>query len=91
MIGVRLQEPLEQLLRSQKAKLHSKEGQAPADGGSLLASLFEKLVLIMVIYFVLSIVNSLAQNYHQRLSSKKHKLTEATPRPAKNNSKKAWI
>jgi len=71
IVGSRLQEPLEQLLKSQKAKLHSKEGKEPSEGGSILASLFEKLVMAMVIYFVISIVNSLAQNYHQRLHSRK--------------------
>ena len=38
---------------------------------SWLQFLFEKLVIAMVIYFVVSIVNSLAQNYHRRLYSNK--------------------
>jgi len=66
-----LEAPLGQLLKSQKAKLHGKEGTESAEGGSILASLFEKLVLIMVVYFLVSIVNSLAQNYHQRLQKRK--------------------
>lgn len=70
-IGSRLEAPLGQLLKSQKAKLHGKEGTESAEGGSILASLFEKLVLIMVVYFLVSIVNSLAQNYHQRLQKRK--------------------
>ncbi|EFX76232.1 hypothetical protein DAPPUDRAFT_199069 [Daphnia pulex] len=85
LIGSRLQEPLEQLFKSQKAKLHVKEGVVPSEGGSLLASLFEKLVMVMVIYFVISIVNSLAQSYHQRLQSRKQHLASATPRQAIKN------
>lgn len=71
LIGSRLEAPLGQLLKSQKAKLHGKDGTESAEGGSILASLFEKLVLVMVVYFLVSIVNSLAQNYHQRLQKQK--------------------
>lgn len=88
MIGSRLQEPLEQLFKSQKAKLHSKEGKVPTEGGSLLASLFEKLVMIMVIYFVISIVNSLAQSYHQRLQTRKQNISAATPRQTNKSRSK---
>ena len=28
---------------------------------------FEKLVLVMAVYFVISVVNSMAQSYHRRL------------------------
>lgn len=74
-VGSRLEGPIEQLLKTQKAKLHNKGGQELAEGGSFLASLFEKLVLLMVAYFLVSIVNSLAQSYHQRLHNKKQKQT----------------
>lgn len=37
------------------------------DGGNLLAWIFEKLILLMITYFILSIVNSFAQNYHKRI------------------------
>jgi len=76
------------LFKSQKAKLHVKEGVVPSEGGSLLASLFEKLVMVMVIYFVISIVNSLAQSYHQRLQSRKQHVVSATPRQANKNRSK---
>ncbi|XP_045033265.1 vacuole membrane protein 1-like [Daphnia magna] len=89
VIGSRLKEPIEQLFRSQKAKLHAKEGTIPSEGGSLLASLFEKLVMVMVIYFVISIVNSLAQSYHHRLQTRKQSLTAATPRQANKNRSKS--
>ena len=71
IIGARLQEPLVQLLQNQKAKLHGKGGKSSGESGSWLASLFEKVVIAMVIYFVISIVNSLAQNYHDRLQKRK--------------------
>lgn len=89
VIGSRLKEPIEQLFRSQKAKLHAKEGTIPSEGGSLLASLFEKLVMVMVIYFVISIVNSLAQSYHHRLQTRKQSVTAATPRQANKNRSKS--
>lgn len=89
LIGSRLKEPLEQLFKSQKAKLHAKEGTIPSEGGSLLASLFEKLVMIMVVYFVISIVNSLAQSYHQRLQTRKQNVTAATSRQINKNRHKS--
>lgn len=67
-VGRYLQAPFKEFLAKQKAKLHRKVGSHVAQEGSLLAWLFEKLVLGMIIYFVLSIVNSMAQNYHRRLS-----------------------
>lgn len=35
--------------------------------GNLIGKLFEVFVMLMVLYFVLSIINSLAQSYHKRL------------------------
>ncbi|KAH7955414.1 hypothetical protein HPB52_000858 [Rhipicephalus sanguineus] len=67
-VGRYLQAPFKEFLAKQKAKLHRKVGSHVAQEGSLLAWLFEKLVLGMIIYFVLSIVNSMAQSYHRRLS-----------------------
>ncbi|KAH8039872.1 hypothetical protein HPB51_009128 [Rhipicephalus microplus] len=67
-VGRFLQAPFKEFLAKQKAKLHRKVGSHVAQEGSLLAWLFEKLVLGMIIYFVLSIVNSMAQSYHRRLS-----------------------
>lgn len=37
-----------------------------------LSWLFEKLVLVMVCYFVVSIVNSMAQSYAKRLQQQRH-------------------
>ena len=43
---------------------------------------FEKLVILMVMYFVVSIVNSLAQNYHKRL----YRRTQAQKAPVYRGS-----
>lgn len=75
VVGKMLQEPFKTFLQNQKAHLHSR-GRGPAGtvggpgGGNLLARIFEKFVIAMVAYFVVSIVNSLAQSYHNRLHKK---------------------
>ena len=38
---------------------------------SVLSHVFEVLVLAMVVFFVVSIVNSMAQKYHKRLSDER--------------------
>jgi len=67
-VGPKLETPVRNLLAKQKEKLHT----GASDGGSILGSIFEKFVLAMVVYFVVSIVNSLAQNYEKRVSKSKH-------------------
>ena len=52
----------------QKEKLR---GGGGGSEGSILSSIFEKFVLAMVVYFVVSIVNSLAQSYAKRLENEK--------------------
>lgn len=37
-----------------------------------LSWVFEKVVLVMVCYFVISIVNSMAQSYAKRLQQQRH-------------------
>jgi len=70
-IGGRLEVPLRELLNKQKEKLHRKS-EAPIDQNpGVLGFIFEKLVIAMILYFLLSIVNSLAQSYHKRLHKKK--------------------
>jgi len=73
--GVQLQQPLKQFLESQKAKLHrpatsGEGGPAEAKKESILGWILEKFVLLMVVYFVVSIVNSMAQSYHKRFRAK---------------------
>merc|ERR1712136_616550 len=70
-IGNKLEVPLRELLNKQKEKLRRKS-EAPIDQNpGVLGFIFEKLVLAMILYFLLSIVNSLAQSYHKRLHKKK--------------------
>jgi len=67
-LGARVQGPFKELLVKQKAKLHRKPGEGSAPSSeSLLSAIFEKVIIIMVVYFVVSIVNSMAQSYHKRL------------------------
>lgn len=71
LLGPTLQKPFKRFLQSQQTKLKRKPGASGSevkDGGNLLSWVFEKLILVMVAYFVVSIINSLAQNYHKRLS-----------------------
>uniref|UniRef100_A0A023G4V4 Putative vacuole membrane protein 1 n=1 Tax=Amblyomma triste TaxID=251400 RepID=A0A023G4V4_AMBTT len=79
-VGRYLQAPFKEFLAKQKAKLHRKVGTHVAQESSLLAWLFEKLVMAMIVYFVLSIVNSMAQSYHRRLSKGHQGASPAPPR-----------
>jgi membrane protein YqaA with SNARE-associated domain len=66
--GKLAQHPFQEYLELQKQKLHHKPGVGQEEGGgNVLSWCFEKLVMAMVVYFVLSIFNSMAQNYHKRL------------------------
>lgn len=78
-VGKFLQAPFREFLAKQKAKLHRRPSSDVAQEGSLLAWLFEKLVMAMIIYFVLSIVNSMAQSYHRRISKSKRRLHGTMP------------
>lgn len=69
VLGARLEGPVRKLLAQQREKLHSK-GEAQ-QGGSVISSVFEIFVLSMVAYFVVSIINSLAQSYKKRLEKEK--------------------
>ncbi|KAJ8711014.1 hypothetical protein PYW07_008256 [Mythimna separata] len=75
-IGPKLEAPLLEFLRNQKARLHKSSAGTDTQGGSVLSMLLEKFVLCMVVYFVLSIVNALAQNYSKRVGKKKGKKRE---------------
>ncbi|XP_051934512.1 vacuole membrane protein 1 isoform X2 [Hippocampus zosterae] len=75
-VGPSLQKPFSHYLEAQKNKLHHGERRKASDE-NWLSWLFEKLVLVMVCYFVISIVNSMAQSYAKRLQQRKH-LVEKT-------------
>lgn len=72
--GKYLHEPFREFLSKQKKSLHRHAGEPPIREISWLASLFEKFVISMIIYFVISIINSMAQNNFQR--NEKEKLNQ---------------
>ncbi|KAK7078203.1 Vacuolar membrane protease [Halocaridina rubra] len=80
VIGAKLEQPFKTFLEKQKQKFHRKPGTGPTtqDDKNILAWIFEKLILLMIIYFVLSIVNSFAQSYHKRIhkSEREKKLAQ---------------
>ncbi|CAF3585801.1 unnamed protein product [Adineta steineri] len=67
--GRLLQTPFKDWLHEQKGKMHRKPGENLAGHVqkiSLLTRIFNIFVAGMIIYFVASIINSLAQRYHKR-------------------------
>ena len=70
-IGPALHAPFVDYMDKQKLKLHSggKEGGPPTD--SMVSKCFEIFLFLMIGYFVLSIVNSMAQQYHKDVVEKK--------------------
>ncbi|XP_071512270.1 vacuole membrane protein 1-like isoform X2 [Panulirus ornatus] len=80
VIGGKLELPFKTFLEKQKNKFHRKPGTGPEsqDGRNILAWIFEKLILLMIIYFILSIINSFAQSYHKRIhkSEREKKLAQ---------------
>ncbi|XP_023311263.1 vacuole membrane protein 1-like [Anoplophora glabripennis] len=77
IIGERLQVPFKAFLDGQKLKLHKKSvGKVQEAGGNILGSIFEKFVIGMILYFIISIINSFAQSYHKRLHKKPAKINK---------------
>uniref|UniRef100_A0A7M4F1E8 Vacuole membrane protein 1 n=1 Tax=Crocodylus porosus TaxID=8502 RepID=A0A7M4F1E8_CROPO len=69
-IGPSLQKPFQEYLEAQRIKLHHRPDSGVPQGESWLSWMFEKLVIVMVCYFILSIINSMAQSYAKRLQQK---------------------
>lgn len=69
IFGRKLQEPFKMFLDGQKTKLHRRKDVTGSvqESNNLLSAIFEKFVFAMILYFVISIVNSLAQSYHKRI------------------------
>ncbi|XP_077338236.1 vacuole membrane protein 1 [Lithobates pipiens] len=70
-IGPSLQKPFQEYLEAQRKKLHHKVEKGAPQSENWLSWAFEKLVIIMVFYFILSIINSMAQSYDKRVQQKK--------------------
>jgi large-conductance mechanosensitive channel len=68
-VGKKFQEPFKAFLQNQKERLHRGK-VAPKHKGNLLQKVFEVFVVGMIIYFILSIINSLAQSWHKRIHKK---------------------
>ncbi|XP_017002346.2 vacuole membrane protein 1 isoform X1 [Drosophila takahashii] len=85
LLGHKLQEPFKSFLKNQKQRLHRQQrgsggsASGAGDSGNLLSRIFETFVIGMVCYFVVSIVNSLAQSYHKRLHKKPATGAATTP------------
>lgn len=61
-LGPIIHSPFNEYMEKQKLKLHSRGEEGGSGGsGSMISALYEKLVILMIGYFVLSIVNSMAQ------------------------------
>ncbi|XP_049533467.1 vacuole membrane protein 1 isoform X1 [Anopheles darlingi] len=73
IIGVRLQVPFKVFFENQKQRLHrNTQKTAVSNNGNLLSTVFESFVFIMVCYFIVSIVNTLAQNCCKRTRKQPH-------------------
>ncbi|XP_012525408.1 vacuole membrane protein 1 isoform X1 [Monomorium pharaonis] len=62
-VGTKFQEPLKRYFIAQKQKLHDKSSM---EGATAISWLFDKFVTLMVCYFLMTIVHSLARNHHRR-------------------------
>ncbi|XP_073653678.1 vacuole membrane protein 1 isoform X4 [Tursiops truncatus] len=69
-IGPSLQKPFQEYLEAQRQKLHHKSETGAPQGENWLSWMFEKLVVVMVCYFILSIINSMAQSYAKRIQQR---------------------
>uniref|UniRef100_A0A8I6AJA5 Vacuole membrane protein 1 n=1 Tax=Rattus norvegicus TaxID=10116 RepID=A0A8I6AJA5_RAT len=69
-IGPSLQKPFQEYLEAQRQKLHHRSEAGTAQGENWLSWTFEKLVVAMVCYFILSIINSMAQSYAKRIQQR---------------------
>lgn len=72
-LGPIISGPFVELMKHQKDSLHNRGSDVPSEGG-MVASILEKFVMGMVVYFVISIINAMAQHYHKRLTKEKAKL-----------------
>jgi hypothetical protein len=72
-VGASLQPLIQDWLNSEKNKLHMKSNRTDGQhvpSESMLGWLLGKLVMCMILFFVVSIVNSLAQQRYKRLSTR---------------------
>ncbi|XP_050543580.1 vacuole membrane protein 1 isoform X2 [Daktulosphaira vitifoliae] len=71
--GKKLQAPITKFLENQKQRLHLKKD---SKGTNIVVKLFDLFVFSMVMYFIVSLVNSLAQNYYKRNNKTSKKVSK---------------
>jgi len=72
--GKKFQDSFKTFLKNQKTRLHRSATKAPPkESFNLLAKLFEYFVILMFGFFIMSMVNSVAQRYHKRIHQKVQK------------------
>ncbi|XP_012288002.1 vacuole membrane protein 1 isoform X2 [Orussus abietinus] len=62
-VGSKFQQPLKKYLIEQKQKLHDKTS---TDGATTISWLFDKFVILMVCYFLVTIIHELARSHKRR-------------------------
>lgn len=70
LVGQFLQDPFKTFLQEQKKRLHRSSDAPLQESNTIVAQIFEYLLAVMFLYFIISIVNSLAQSYHKRIHKK---------------------
>lgn len=70
LVGQYLQDPFKTFLQDQKKRLHRSPDAPPQESNTVISQIFEYLLALMLVYFIISIVNSLAQSYHKRINKK---------------------
>ncbi|KAL7734854.1 hypothetical protein ACLKA6_011133 [Drosophila palustris] len=87
-LGPKLQLPIQNLLTSTKLRMHRKIKDESIAGLGLVAHGFHLFALVIVVYFVMSLLNALAQKYFQRLQDQKREQnaqgTQLEIRPTEN-------
>ncbi|CAB3401581.1 unnamed protein product [Caenorhabditis bovis] len=66
-LGPHIRQPIRDLLDKQRNSLHRTPGEHVETSSSMLATVLSAIVSLMILGFLLSIINSLAQSYHKRL------------------------
>ncbi|CAB1352515.1 unnamed protein product [Coregonus sp. 'balchen'] len=72
VLGASLQKPFREYLEAQRAKMHHRTGEGTPANENWLSWVFEKVIVVMVCFFVCPIVNSMAQSYAKRQQQQKY-------------------
>ncbi|XP_053684150.1 vacuole membrane protein 1 [Sabethes cyaneus] len=75
VFGKILQEPFKSFLQNQKDRLHRGSAKSAQNSSNIIQKVFEFLVIVMICFFIVSIVNSLAQSYQKKYKKNKKNKT----------------